>query len=202
MKFSSPVLGSQPHARRKRMLGFTLAEVAVAMAVFILVIAGILTAHFMGMKLFQLNRTKLTSTEWSRKTFGRIANEVRACNSAKVGNVTNGVFTTLLDGQTQLGNGLLIYPTTNASNYVVYYVNTSDQTFRRATDQAGTAVILASSITNNLVFTAQNFSGTVVTNNLNNSVFHLNLQFYRPKLLQQDAYDYKLETSMTRRAMQ
>jgi hypothetical protein len=202
MKLGFPFLVSPAHARRRRVLGFTLAEVAVALAVFILVIAGILTAHFMGMKLFQLNRTKLTSTEWSRKTFGRIGDEVRACNSAKVGNVTNGLFTTLLDGQLQQGNGLLVYPTTNASNYVVYYVNTSDHTFRRATDKAGSAVILASSITNNLVFTAQNFSGTVVSNNLNNSVFHLTLQFYSPKLLQQDAYDYKLETSVTRRAMQ
>jgi hypothetical protein len=120
-----------------------------------------------------------------------------------VGNIsTNGVFETLLDGETQQGAGLLIYPTTNTTNYIIYFVNPSDQTFRRTTDQTGTAEILAGSVTNTLVFAAQDFSGNVLTNNQNNRVIHLTLEFHQPARFMLGADYYKLETSMTRRALQ
>ena len=109
---------------------------------------------------------------------------------------------TLLDGETQQGTGLLIYPTTNTTNFIIYFVNPADQTFRRTTGQPGTAEILADSVTNTLVFAAQDFSGNVLTNNDNNRVIHLTLEFYQPARFMVGADYYKMETSMTRRALQ
>ena len=71
-----------------------------------------------------------------------------------------------------------------------------------ATPGGTNTVILADSVTNTMVFTAQDFSGNVLTNNQNNRVIHLTLEFYQPARFMLGADYYKLETSMTRRALQ
>jgi hypothetical protein len=201
MKISLPASVANRRARSGRVKGFTLAEVVVAVSVFILVIVGILSAHLVGLRMFQFDKTKLTATEWSRRTFGKFTDEVHTCNSVQVGNFAGG-FNGLLPGETQQGDSLLIYPTADTNHFIVYYVDHSDQTFRRATEQAGSAVILADAVTNNVAFSAQDLSENVLTNSQNNEVIHLKLEFYRPGLFMQDSDYYKLETAATRRALQ
>ncbi len=197
--FPGPGRGRWPTAEA----GFTLPEVLIATTIFLLVILGVIAANLFGLKMFQITQTKLNVVTWSRETSDKITAEVHACNSVWVCNVaTNGDFQTLLDGETQQGNGLQIYPTTNTTNYILYFVNPLDQTFRRTTGQPGTAEILADSVTNALVFSAEDFSGDVLTNNENNRVIHLTLEFYQPARYLLGADYYKLETSMTRRALQ
>jgi hypothetical protein len=113
--------------------------------------------------------------------------------------VSNGVFVAFLDGETEQGNGLLINTTTNTNNFVIYFVNTTDQTFRRTTEVLGSTVILANSVTNTLPFSAQDFSGNVLTNTSNTQVIHLALEFYQPAFFLQSADYYKLETSIKQR---
>src|SRR5450756_966231 len=100
-----------------RVRGFTLPEILIAMTILIMVVGGILSAHIFGLRMFQLNQTKLAATEWSRTTFRRIADEVRSGNEVQVGNInsTNQTFEGLLDGEPQQGTGLLIYPTTDTT---------------------------------------------------------------------------------------
>ena len=183
--------------------GFTLPEILIAMTVFLFVVGGIISANLFGLRMFQITETKLNVTQWSRETIEKITGEIHACNSLSILTVdTNGNFTGLLDGETQQGNALQIYPTANTNNYIIYFVNPSDQTFRRTTDQTGTALILADSVTNTLPFSAQDFSGNVLTNSQNNQVIHLTLEFHQPARFMQGADYYKLETSVTRRALQ
>ena len=201
MKLKAPSSGLCRGGSPRPDQGFTLPEIFIAMTVFLLVVAGIIYANLFGLRMFQVNETKLKATEWSRKTFGKITDEVHFCDTMYVGSInTNGIFEALLDGETQQGNGLLIYPTTNAASYIVYYVNPADQTFRR-TDQAGNAIILADSVTNSMVFSGQDFSGNVLTNKENNRVIHLKLEFSQAKRFMQEPDNYKLETSMTRRVL-
>lgn len=181
--------------------GFTLPEILISVTVFIILIGGVLSAHLFGLSMFRITETKLNATDDARKMIGRMANEIRTCKTTWVGNVRNGVFEALLDGETQQGSGLLLYPTTNTANYIIYFVNPSDETFRRTTGP-GSTTILAESITNTVVFSAQDHLGNVLTNNRNNRVIHLNLEFYQPKRHLQVADYYKLETSVTRRALE
>jgi hypothetical protein len=61
-------------------------------------------------------------------------------------------------------------------------------------------VILARSITNSVVFTAQDCFGNVLTNSSQiNRTFHLDLEFYHPKYFGVAADSFKLESSVTRR---
>ncbi|HTY86325.1 MAG TPA: hypothetical protein VMB80_02575 [Candidatus Acidoferrum sp.] len=203
MKLPVLALRSGRSRRPAPSFGFTVPEILVAATVFSIMVIGIIAANLFGLKMFQITQAKLNVTTWSRQTIDRITSEVRACNNAWIGNITtNGVFETLLDGETQAGTGLLIYPGTNTTNYIIYFLNPNDLTFRRTTDQTGTAEILASSVTNTIVFTAQDFSGNVLTNNQNNRVIHLTLDFYQPQRFLQGADYYRVETSVTRRASQ
>lgn len=185
-----------------RCSGFTIPEVLIAMTVFLLLIGGIVTAHLFGLSMFRINEAKLTATDQARKTIGRMATEIRACKSTAIGDVKNGEFVSLLDGEKQVGSGLMIHPTTNTADYIIYFVNPTDNTFRRTTSAPGSATVVAESVTNTLVFRAQDHLGNVLTNNQNNRVIHVNLEFYQPRRHLQVADYYKLETAVTRRVLE
>ena len=194
--------GRTPRSCRASTSAFTLTELLVSVAILSVVLAGVLIAHVFGLSMFQITRTKLKATDDTRKVMGKLAQEIRTCRTTAIGNVKGGVFEALLDGEAQQGTALMIRPTTNASKFIVYFVNPSDQTFRRTTSTPGSAVILAESVTNRAVFSARNYSGAVLTNSQNNRVIHVNLEFHQPASHQRVPDYYKLETSITRRALE
>src|SRR3954467_6578572 len=139
---------------------FTLPELMIAIAVFGFVITGVIAANLFGLRIFQLTETKITASDAARKALGKMTDDIRNCKTTYVGNVsTNGVFTALAEGVTQSGAGLIIYPTTNTSNYIVYFLNATDKSFRRTTSVSNSTTILAQSITNTVLFRAQDFRG-------------------------------------------
>lgn len=201
MKLPIPFFGPSRHRSQTLNKGFTLPEILIAMTIFLIVVGAVVSANLFGLRMFQMTNTKLIVTHWSRQTIGKITGEVRACNNVQVGNyTTNSGFVGFLPGETNQGNSLLIYPTADTNNYILYFVNLPDQTFQR-TDQPGNTVKLADSVTNTLPFSAQDFSGNVLTNNNNNSVIHLTLEFYQPARFMQGADYYKLETSIKQRVV-
>lgn len=205
MKLPVPSLNSSRGGSPKPVKGFTLPEILIALTVFMIVLAGILAANLFGLRMFQVNEAKLNATEWSRHTFGKITDEIHTCNTVSVGNMeTNGSFEGLLPGEVQQGSAIEIQPTTNSTTLIYYFVDSLDETFRRTVSTPGGAntTILADSVTNTVVFKAQDFSGQVLTNNQNNQVIHLTLEFYQPQQFMVGPDYYKLETSVTRRAVQ
>jgi len=199
--------GNSPMPKR----GFTLPEILIALTIFTLVVAGIVAANLFGLRMFQVNAAKLNATEWSRNTFGKLTDEIHTCNSVSVGNMTtNGNFVGLLPGEIQQGSAIQIQPTTNAASLVYYFLDASDETFRR-TEQlsSGTNTFtLADSVTNTIIFSEQDFSGNVVSNVSvgsqlqNNQILHLTLEFYQPEHFMVGPDQYRLETSVTRRVVQ
>jgi prepilin-type N-terminal cleavage/methylation domain-containing protein len=205
MKLPVPCLDSSRGGPPGSNQGFTLPEILIALTVFMFVLAGILAANLFGLRMFQVNAAKLNATEWSRYTFGKITDEIRTCNTVSVGNMdTNGNFAGLLSGEVQQGSALEIQPTANTATQIYYFADPMDETFRRTVSISNSAstTILADSVTNTLVFEAQDFTGQVLTNNQNNQVIHLTLEFYQPQHFMVGPDYYKLETSVTRRAVQ
>lgn len=199
MKLPVPSSGRSRGVRTARAAAFTLAELLLTLAVFSLLMGGILCANLFGLRMMQVSRAKLSATDQARKTVGKMTDEIRNCKSAWVGTVTNGVFTGHLDGELQTGGGLLIRPTTNAADFIVYYINPADRTFRRTTSQAGTTTVLARSVTNAVIFRAQDYLGTILTNNQNQRVIHVCLECFEPGSQPPASDYYKLETSVARR---
>jgi prepilin-type N-terminal cleavage/methylation domain-containing protein len=181
---------------------FTLPELLIALVVLLLLLTGIIYGNLFGLRIFRLTETKLTAEDAARKALGPMTEEIRACKTTWVGSVSNGVFLGRLDGEPQTGNGLLIYPTTNTASFILYFVNPADQSFRRTTSAPASTTVLAQSVTNAVVFRAQDCLGNLLTNNQNNRVIHVCLEFFQPQACLPVADYYKLETSMTRRTLE
>jgi hypothetical protein len=189
-------------AQPKGCHAFTLVEMLISLTILIIVVGAILGANLLGLRMMTINSTKLAATEWSRNTFGKITQEVHTCNAAYVGTITNGGFAGLLPGEPLTGISLIIYPTTNTTNYILYYLNASDNTFRRTTDQNNTTTTLADFVTNVDIFTAQDYLGNTLSNNSANGVIHVLLQIYQPAHYLSAPDYYQLETSVAPRAPQ
>jgi prepilin-type N-terminal cleavage/methylation domain-containing protein len=185
----------------RRLRAFTLVEMMIAVTIFTVLAGAIMLAHLFGLRMFQLTETKLTAVDGARRAVGKMANEIRTSQKLFIGNIKNGNFEALLDGDQQQGVGLMLYPTSDTNNYIIYFLNPSDSTFRRTTSTPGTASVVAQTITNTILFRAQDPGGNVLTNTGKRCVVHVDLEFQQQKKALRIADHYKLETAVTRRAL-
>lgn len=192
---TSPAISSS----RRRAAAFTLPEVMIAMTIFVILLGGVVAANIFGLQMFQITAAKMSATDSVRKSLGKLTDEIRTCKTVCIGDVSNGVFVAGINGAPQTGGGLLINPTTDTNVFTIYFLNPNDQSFRRTTS-AGVTTLLASQVTNSLLFSAQDYLGNVLTNNQNNRVIHLELDLYQPKTFGTIASYFVLQTSVTRRA--
>jgi hypothetical protein len=181
-------------------LAFTLTELMVSVAIFILLVGGVVSTNLFGLRMFQIEETKLIASDEARRIVGVLMDEIHSCETFQIGTFANGTFTGLPLGAPQIGPALIVYPTTNTSNFIMYFVNTADRKFRRATSVPGSTRIVAQSVTNATdMFRAQDYLGNVLTNMQNNTELHLKLEFYQAARFGVPPDYYKLETSATRR---
>ena len=181
-------------------LAFTLTELMVSGAIFTLLVGGIVSANLFGLRMYQIEQNKLNASDEARRIVGVLMDEIHSCESFQIGTFTNITFTGLPLGTPQIGPALIVYPTTNTTNYIMYFVNTPDRTFRRATSLPGSMRVVAQSVTNATdLFRAQDYLGNVLTNMQNNTVLHVKLEFYQPTRFGVPPDYYKLETSVTPR---
>lgn len=188
--------------------GFTFVELMVTLSLLMLLLGGILAAHLFGVRLFQLTRAKLGANQEAREAITLLMDEIRSGKLVKIGQGGLATFTEVGPNSQQIGSAIQIYPTTDTNTFVRYFWDATDKQLKRTTNGASAVSIVANSITNQLVFSAENFQGTILTNNENNRVIGLTLQFYQiqyPIVMigPGQFYDfYQLRTKITRRALE
>lgn len=196
------------YAGRSRRAAYTLAEIMVASALFSLVVLGSVGANIFGLRMYGITKAKLGASDEAREAVSRLVNEVRGAKIVRVGNGSLNSFTPIPMGQAQAGNSLQIFPTTNSTPFVRYYWDANDTRFKRTTDGAGSSIVVANFITNQIVFRAEDHLGNVLTNGQNNRVINLKLEFYQIQypivnIGPGGLFDYyKLETRITRRVLE
>ncbi|MGH7942552.1 MAG: PulJ/GspJ family protein [Limisphaerales bacterium] len=226
-----PPINSLP-LPRKTICAFTLIEMMVAIGVFSLVVLGTIAIQIYAMRVYTLAATKLTASEEARATMNDVRDQVRGARLVYVGdyeytsNFPPADFKAMTNGDTQQGNALMIYPTTTTNSFTLVYLapgrSNNFTAFAKNGAPLGTNSLLmivytngalqvsndiADFITNQIVFDAENFEGTVLTNNQNNYLIHMTLSFsqweYPIAYIGSNsfnAYDYyQLNTAMTRR---
>ena len=139
---------------------FSLPELMTAMAVFLMLIAGVLGGHLFGLKMFEITGKKLTASEQSRRVLNRLLADLSYAASSKIGDGSFSSFTAVANGITAQGNALQVYPGTNAGVYVRYYRDAADQFLKRMTNGMAQAEILAGPIREQNIFSYQDFRGT------------------------------------------
>ena len=189
--------------------GFTLTEVMVTMAIFAFVVIGVLGIHIFGLKLNKMVDVKLQATEDSRRALSKLVSDIHVAGMVKVGTGSPTSFTEAGFASAQQGNAIQIYPIkTNTTRYVRYYLDSDSQQLMRLDSSSGTPTFVSGWVTNTIVFTSEDFAGNVLSNNLNNRVIGVNMEFYKldnPMIHfgHGSYYDYyRLQTRVTRRALE
>ena len=167
------------------------------MTLFSLVIMAVLACHFAGLEFNEFVRPKVQNAQYARQTLSRIIEQVRCADHTQVGTGTKTSFTPVGVNTPQAGNALRIYPTTNATPYIYYYQDSFNSTIQMTPVSSSNEQTIASMVTNTTVFSMENFSGTVLSNNANNAVLSMLLQMLRPsdKSGMSDAYQVRAKTT-------
>jgi prepilin-type N-terminal cleavage/methylation domain-containing protein len=188
---------------------FTLPEMMVTMAIFGFVVGGVIALHIFGMKLNKMVDVKLQATEDARRALGRLVTDIHIGGVVKVGTGSAAAFTEAAFNAAQQGNAIQIYPIkTNTTKYVRYYLDATDNQLMRLDSAASAPSFISGWVTNSVIFTSEDFSGNVLSNNLNNRVIGINMEFYKldnPMIHfgSGSYYDYyRLQTRVTRRALE
>ena len=162
-----------------RLSAHTLPEVLIASAIMVMVMAGIVSSHLLGMRLFEITKAKLGASDDARTTISFMISEIRAAKTIRIGSLTGVTnFTEAALETPQIGSAIEIYPSTNDIGVVRYHLESGDSKLKRIGSN-GKSTVIASSITNRFVFSSEDYTGTVLTSNLNNRVIGLTLQFYQ-----------------------
>ena len=181
----SPLNQVNTKARLAGAGGFTMVEMMVAMAIFMIAVAALLSAHMMGLKQNQLIESKAGASDSSRRAVNNLTKDIRSAKMWFIGNMSGTNFTAINSGLEQ-GTALALCVTTNGSQFIYYYfdladTNNSNGKLMSTTSTNWNPVVLASNLINTLYFTAENYNGVVQTNNWTSksykNVIHTTLQF-------------------------
>jgi prepilin-type N-terminal cleavage/methylation domain-containing protein len=182
---------------------FTLTEIMVAMAIFSLVIVSVIYSHVFGMRMYNVTTTKLNASDQARSALNHVQDEIRAARLLYVGNGTASSFTQVSADNPRAGNSVQIYPTTDTNTFVRYYVDAQDLALMRKTSD-GQLDRISNFVTNQIAFRAEDYKGNALTNDLNNRIIKMTLEFRQWEFSSTRAagnyYDYYcLQTRITRR---
>ncbi len=174
----------QPYSIRG-LRAFTLTELMISMALFVIVSGGIIYAHINGLRFYEITRAKLGASESARISLGLLTSEVRGCQKVLVGTGSSSSFTPATSGSNQQGNAIQVYrpdwhATTNSNSWVRYYRDSATSFVYRKPGPSAGAQLIAEYVTNAIVFKATDHTGTTVLTELdNNSIVDVKFQFYQ-----------------------
>jgi type II secretory pathway pseudopilin PulG len=200
---------NQTGPRRTGASAFTLAEMLIAMGIFTLVVGAMVATQIFGLRIYTLAATKLSATAGCRKALNHVEAQIRQAKLLNVGNCSGNYSTFSPLGLTnnQVGNAVMVFPpsitntngwdtnsyilfyldTTTSTNYLTEYTHTITATITGTTTNLTTntpaATKLAGYITNLDVFAAEDYAGTILTNEEqldsidNRLVVYMKLQF-------------------------
>jgi len=185
---------------------FTLPEIMVTMAIFSMVVLGVVSSNIFGLKLNEIAKTKLGVNEYSRRALSMMTSDIRESKGVCVGAGTATTFVEPLPGVARQGNALQINPIRDNTNVFIRYYLDADQRIKKVTDTNATPMVVADYISNSVVFAEEDFKGNVLLNKQASAVVSLTLNFYRIEFpivpIGQGAYYeyYALRTRITRRS--
>jgi hypothetical protein len=185
----------------------TLVEMMISMVTVVMVVSAIMGAYIYALKTVQFTKPKLGASDEARQAISLLTDEVRGARLIKIGSGTISNFTEVSAFSNQIGSALQLYPTTNYNSYIRYFWDSSDKKLKRTTNGMTATYVVANSVSNELVFRAEDHLGQPATNNFNNRVIAMDLRFYQiqyPIVLigPGQYYDfYQLRAKITRRTL-
>lgn len=208
---STPQRPARRQPVAKHLGAFTLPELMMALAVFSMLVAGLISTQIMGLRMDQLARSKMGASSDARAAVSRMVIEIRSAGLVKIGEGSLTEFTEVGYNQIQQGNSIQIYPDKGStSTFIRYYWDPADKKLKQTKDGTTSGLVVAHAVKNEsaALFTSENYQGTVLTNNFNNRVIGVHLEFYQLQhptvaIGPDSIYDfYQFRTKITRRALE
>ncbi len=196
----------QLHQINRHRRAATLVEFMIAMVTMIIAVGAILSSYIYGLKTTQFIKPKLGASDEARKVISLLTDEIRSSKKVSIGNGSLSAFTEAGPWTRQQGSAIQIYPTTNyVTPYIRYYWDLADSKLKRTTNGMTAAMVIANSVTNQLIFTSEDYAGNVLSNNNNNRVIGMTLDFFQIQYPETPVgpgnyYDwYQLRSKITKR---
>jgi len=164
---------------------FTLVELMVAMAIFMLLTLAMVGVQIFGFKINSLTTSKLISTAYSLKALDQIQSQVRGASSAVVG---TGTSLASFTATSTTGPALMIFSPTGGSNLLYLSTNTGGlyEIFSANNQQ----MTVASNLTNQVLFQTVDCHGNNISSSgLEHYAIRMTLQFYK--------VDYQVPTNVS-----
>jgi hypothetical protein len=177
----------------------------VATGILLIVFGGNVASHLFGMKIMEKTNARAGASTEARENIRTLMAEVCSAKNVAVGTGSQSTFSEFGMNVLQKGSALQIYPTTSTNVFVRYYLDSSAKTLNRMTN-GGSGFVIASGIKNMDLFAAEDVVGNIVSNNQNNCVIGLNLQFqhlqYTNMPVGSNSFytSYQVRTKLARRA--
>ena len=163
--------------RRRNTDGFTIPELMLTLCVAVLVGGGLLSLQLFGQRMWNLTETKVNTADKARQIVRIISSDVRAAKLVKVGTGDLNSFTEASPGSAQRGNALQVHASSATNVFVRYFQDPGDQTLKYCTNDATAALTIAQSVSSNMVFSVEDFSGVVLSNHQQKSLVGIALSF-------------------------
>lgn len=202
------ILAGNLRSPNRRQRAATLTELLITASLMVVVLGGVVYSHLMGGKLMQFAAAKLGASDSARKAFGKLQDEIRGSTTIRIGNGTATAFAVVTNGTAHQGRAIQIYPTTNQNWWIRYYYQTNTGELRRVTSSNSTPQVIASYVTNAVIFSKEDYLGNTLTADAGNSAVNVRLQFYQltypvTKVGSNNYYEYfQLQSRITRRILQ
>jgi len=178
-----------------------------ATGLFSLVVIGVVYSQLFGMRMFNVTSTRVSASDNARKVLNGVRDDVRSGKILYVGNGGSAGFTNIALNGLRQGNALQIYPTTATNVFIRYYLDPASQSLKRTASGTGQVQVLAPYLTNQIAFIAEDFAGHTLTNDQNNRVIRMVLDFHQWEFPVAQVgvgafYEsYRLQTRITRRTI-
>jgi prepilin-type N-terminal cleavage/methylation domain-containing protein len=187
--YQSP--GALPRPTRIR--GWTLVELMSAMAIFLIVVAAMISVQIFGFNINALTTSKLKFTAASLKALNQIQNQVRNANLVVVG---NGTSLATFSPTYTTGNSLMIYPPTGSGNLL--YLDTNADALFEIFGANTNKITIGFGITNNTAFQTVDCNGVNISStSVENFAIRMTLQFlitnYKVPTTVYDCYTFQTE---------
>jgi prepilin-type N-terminal cleavage/methylation domain-containing protein len=157
--------GLSPREKRGigRAAGFSLPELLIASAVFLMLVGGVVTCHLFGLRMLQTVEPKMVASAAMQRLANRMVGELQSAGRVQVGRWENGAFVPVVPGDPETGDSLALYGG-GWTNLTAVYVRdgASGELLRR--DAEGHSEVLAAGVTNTPVFSTRTAAGVVLTN--------------------------------------
>jgi len=113
--------------RGRRAQAFTLAEMMIAVFIFVFMVLGVIYVWMFGMRYDQLALSKLGASDKSRMSFDLLTGDIRAAKWWKVGTGNDTSFTACGNATNQIGNAIKLSSSadTNSTAFIIYYFDTN-----------------------------------------------------------------------------